>query len=383
MKKPSLKILWMSIVLLSGLAYAESYYGPTAKNDRLYQIALALKPSKEVTAGQTMAAIFELNHGAFEGNNINNLHKGSMLLIPTTEQIKQISKKDAANLVNSHQRDWSKEKPADVVKTDDSSIKRINNLQPDAGNVEVSEDDLQNFINSKIDLPVNKRIRAIGQNYSQIYRVKDSNNYTSLDYTAIPAEINYSNIPRVDFSRVHAYESNPSEAITSTGLNDLKNQLNELQLQLSSVINILHDNTEFFTNRKSIENKFAELGGYSVSTYLGKNFNLNSTNVANPHLEIGIALLISILVLGLIVESMPRRKSSANTYISEEIIENPNDEYDFMGSEEGIPAKMNLARAYFDMGLPEKARKVLTEIAARGDSNQKEEARNMLLDLDK
>ena len=96
-----------------------------------------------------------------------------------------------------------------------------------------------------------------------------------------------------------------------------------------------------------------------------------------------MAIFMTILVLGLIVENRPKYRQRSSEYLSEEIIENPNDEYDFMGSEEGIPAKMNLARAYFDMGLPEKARKVLTDIAAKGDSSQKEEARSMLLDLDK
>ena len=381
MGKSKYQLLVLALLFISKFAYAESYYGPTVKHDRIYQIALALRPTKSVTVGQTMAAIYELNHGAFDDDNINKLHKGSMLLIPTAEQVMKISPAAALELVNQHHTSWKKDKPTEPVQVDAKAKSSNTNNQM----VSLPEQELQEYISTKIDIAINKRIRAIGKTYSTKMTPMTSDVYDSLDYTAIPAEVDVSSIPKIDFDKVHEYShAVSSNVIASSSITDLKNQLNQLQLQLSSVINMLHDNTDIFASKKTtIENKFSDLNGYAISSYLSKNFNLNATEVINPKLEVGIAILLSILVFGIILESRSTRRAKENEYLSEEIIENPNDEYDFMGSEEGIPAKMNLARAYFDMGLPDKARKVLTEIAARGDSSQKEEARSMLLDLDR
>lgn len=53
-------------------------------------------------------------------------------------------------------------------------------------------------------------------------------------------------------------------------------------------------------------------------------------------------------------------------------------EYDFMGSSEGIPAKLDLAQAYIDMDDKLQARKVLNEIVKHGNKEQQERAREML-----
>jgi FimV-like protein len=54
------------------------------------------------------------------------------------------------------------------------------------------------------------------------------------------------------------------------------------------------------------------------------------------------------------------------------------DEYDFMGSQEAIPAKLNLARAYIDMEDFFSARQVLQEIITRGNIKEQLQAKQML-----
>ncbi len=54
------------------------------------------------------------------------------------------------------------------------------------------------------------------------------------------------------------------------------------------------------------------------------------------------------------------------------------DEYDFMGSKEAIPAKLDLARAYLAMEDYVSAQKVLVQITRTGDAEQKKEAQKML-----
>ncbi|PHQ81005.1 MAG: hypothetical protein COB66_03420 [Coxiella sp. (in: Bacteria)] len=54
------------------------------------------------------------------------------------------------------------------------------------------------------------------------------------------------------------------------------------------------------------------------------------------------------------------------------------DEYDFMGSEEAIPAKLDLARAYMAMEDYVSARKVLQQVTKKGDKEQRAEAKAMI-----
>lgn len=56
-------------------------------------------------------------------------------------------------------------------------------------------------------------------------------------------------------------------------------------------------------------------------------------------------------------------------------------EYDFMGSVEAIPAKLDLARAYVAMGDKPAAEAALKEVLAKGDPKQKKAAEGLLTKL--
>ena len=57
---------------------------------------------------------------------------------------------------------------------------------------------------------------------------------------------------------------------------------------------------------------------------------------------------------------------------------NLDDEYDFLGSREGIPAKLDLARAYIDMGENVNAMEILQDVLAKGDPSQQVEAESLM-----
>jgi FimV-like protein len=58
------------------------------------------------------------------------------------------------------------------------------------------------------------------------------------------------------------------------------------------------------------------------------------------------------------------------------------DEYDFMGSEEGMPAKLDLARAYIDMGDNDSASDVLSEVMKKAtQADHQAQAKAMLASL--
>ena len=54
------------------------------------------------------------------------------------------------------------------------------------------------------------------------------------------------------------------------------------------------------------------------------------------------------------------------------------DEYDYLGSREGVAAKLDLARAYIDMGDTAQASLVLHEVIAQGSDEQRFAARQIL-----
>ena len=74
--------------------------------DTLWSIANRNKPSA-LTVNQMMAALFNSNPQAFMNNNINQLVKGSRLMIPTASEIQAISQTDALDMVRSHNDSWA------------------------------------------------------------------------------------------------------------------------------------------------------------------------------------------------------------------------------------------------------------------------------------
>ncbi|MDX1694707.1 MAG: FimV/HubP family polar landmark protein [Ketobacteraceae bacterium] len=81
-------------------------YGPTGSSDSLWSIAKALRPSESVSIQQTMIAIQQLNPDAFIDGNINLLKKGQILRGPSAEEARQISTRQAIDLVQQQNRAW-------------------------------------------------------------------------------------------------------------------------------------------------------------------------------------------------------------------------------------------------------------------------------------
>ena len=81
-------------------------YGPTQSSDSLWSIARALRPSDNVSIQQTMIAIQQLNPDAFIDGNINLLKKGQILRGPSTQEARQVSTREAIDLVQQQNRAW-------------------------------------------------------------------------------------------------------------------------------------------------------------------------------------------------------------------------------------------------------------------------------------
>ncbi|MEE9492924.1 MAG: FimV/HubP family polar landmark protein [Gammaproteobacteria bacterium] len=79
-------------------------YGPTRRNDTLWQIAKDIKPA-EIHVDQMMIALLEANPQAFSSDNINTLKSGYTLQVPAVDEISQ-SKSQASQAVSEQYRSW-------------------------------------------------------------------------------------------------------------------------------------------------------------------------------------------------------------------------------------------------------------------------------------
>ncbi|MCH9644627.1 MAG: hypothetical protein K0U29_04615 [Gammaproteobacteria bacterium] len=87
-----------------------------------------------------------------------------------------------------------------------------------------------------------------------------------------------------------------------------------------------------------------------------------------------IALLAVILLMLMFRKRVP---STVSANIAEDEVDTK-DEYDYMGSSEAIPAKLDLAHAYIAMEDFTAARKVLRQVIISGDEKQQAEANKMI-----
>lgn len=115
-----------------------SQYGPTRRNDTLWQIAAQVRPGDDVSVEQTMLAILKSNPEAFVDNNINNLKAGYVLRIPDKAEITTLSKSEARNQARSQYTTWQASKAgnasgaASVAEPEATGTPSLQLLAPDA-----------------------------------------------------------------------------------------------------------------------------------------------------------------------------------------------------------------------------------------------------------
>jgi len=70
-------------------------YGPIVSSDTLWQISQNYRPNSSLSIYQVMQAIYDINPGAFQQNNINLLKNGSILKMPSEAYIYNVNKRQA------------------------------------------------------------------------------------------------------------------------------------------------------------------------------------------------------------------------------------------------------------------------------------------------
>ena len=88
----------------------KSIIGPIGRNDTLWPLAKIHKPNDNVSVEQMMLALAKKNPSAFRQGNINVLLQGSILIVPSIEEIIGINKQEARVEVSRQYAEWKKSK---------------------------------------------------------------------------------------------------------------------------------------------------------------------------------------------------------------------------------------------------------------------------------
>ncbi|UZJ45636.1 hypothetical protein OOT55_06150 [Marinimicrobium sp. C6131] len=76
-------------------------------DDTLWEIALRVRPGRDLSVQQTMLAIQRKNPEAFINGNINLLREGQVLRLPNRDEIRNLNPQNAVREVAEHNREWS------------------------------------------------------------------------------------------------------------------------------------------------------------------------------------------------------------------------------------------------------------------------------------
>lgn len=89
----------------------------TERGDTLYAIAKQMKPD-HVSTEQMLAALYQSNQQAFDGNNMNRLKVGKIIRMPDRSALESINSQQAKSLIAEHHSNWLdyKNSLANVVK---------------------------------------------------------------------------------------------------------------------------------------------------------------------------------------------------------------------------------------------------------------------------
>ncbi len=90
-------------------------YGPTERNDTLWNIAKTLLPDDSVSVYQMMLALLKENSQAFYDNNINSLKAGYVLRVPEKSAVMAIDKEQAVREAARQYQRWQQSRRGSAV----------------------------------------------------------------------------------------------------------------------------------------------------------------------------------------------------------------------------------------------------------------------------
>ena len=86
--------------------------GPLSPSDTLWRVAERIRPDANISLYQVMYALYLKNPDAFLDNNLNHLRPGSVLVLPTKEEIQQVNLELARQKSEQDDKDWAQRQKA-------------------------------------------------------------------------------------------------------------------------------------------------------------------------------------------------------------------------------------------------------------------------------
>lgn len=318
---------------------AYPFYGPTVPNEHLYRIALRVRPSPELSVQQVMIAIQFSNPGAFYGNNINSLKAGYFLHIPPIQAMMKIGPEYAMKAVHYQNWVWSKRASRQKLAFEVINTKHEMDTREAPAKIPIEGANNQTTAKTKSSL-----LELTGQQQA-------ANTTVHLPLPAINTseeQIATQNIKNAELTGFMA-ESKQFQTKVNNQIAALQQQNKTLQTQLAQ----LSQQLKLMTYR--ILKMSARNPQRGQGTILLENLHKNAVGLSSG--------VVAMVLLTYLLARTFRSKSNAPI---------PNKE------DMSIPSKLDLARAYIDMGDHSSARSVLQEVVTKGNAEQRKGATDLL-----
>lgn len=303
-------------------------FGPTQENDRLWRIALATRPNSQVTPQQMMVALWKENPNAFKRNNMNGLYTGIELNVPDYFDIRKINVLDAEQIVAQHNQLWKE------------------------GRVVIPE---------PINTPQNSTNDTLIQN------TPTATTSGALRLAQLQAHLDLLSGQLQEFMFA-----------TQNNMANLSEDQVVVRKQLLAMAQSVQALSEQLDQQKAT---IATLTSSNRAEHFAWQQQLQGYVMAGAAIIALLVVLLLITWIKMIKQTaeeetiLPRIDDSAAADEADKELE---DEYDFINSTEGIPAKLDLARAYIDMDDMTGAKQILQEVIKYGNSTHQREAQHLL-----
>lgn len=159
---------------------------------------------------------------------------------------------------------------------------------------------------------------------------------------------------------------------TNQRLQLLQQQAGVMQIEISQLTGFIQMLKEEFNHlEKTITAEFQNTKPVRSFGNLA-NLNFSQNKLLGFIIILSLILIVWVWMPSSQKKSMPKRQEPKITYDKNE------EEYDFMASQEAIPAKLDLARSYIAMEDFAAAKKILKEITRQGNIMEKQQAKQLL-----
>ena len=341
------------------------------QGDTLWSIAFNLRLDLNVTMSQMMLAIFNENPNAFEGN-VNILKKDSVLKIPFAAQVIQVNSEFAFDEVQRQHAKWNTitNNNYSMETSSPSELLESETVNENFGSTLTAKDQSEiqnkNLSEESEDFDRSKR-----SNHQSANILDKTNNY-DLAIKDSAAKISPEIYPQKESKsdslikkEFHAGNSETNSKIIDNQDTDsqLKNRINNNEESSIDIFNTVPESIEektFKTNELveiSIIILFILIVLIGVSRLMRKDSSIGQSSVEN---------------------NIPQKKISDKTKSQAKDLDlSSNETISIVGT------KLDLARAYVDMGDPVKALNILEEVLDEGNELQRKEAKSLLKNISK